>query len=129
MSDATRAILEFAPARVEVENLPGGGCILRSPVKLEPYAPNICEYLTDWAEKTPDRTFLAERDGEGGWRRIRYGEALAFVRSIAQALLDRGMTPDRPVMILSDNSIDNGMRSSAPCMWAYRWCRPRRPIR
>ena len=109
MSDAPRASLEFAPARVEVEALSGGGFILRSPVKLEPYASNLCEYLTDWAEKTPERTFLAERDGEGGWRRIPYGEALQLVRSIAQALLDRGMTPDRPVMILSDNSIDNGM--------------------
>lgn len=109
MIDAPRSRLDFAPARVEVENLSGGGFVLRSPMKLEPYASNLCEYLIDWAEKAPERTFLAERDGEGHWRRISFAEALEVVRSIAQALLDRGITPDRPVMILSDNSIENGL--------------------
>ncbi len=109
VTDAPRAHLDFAPARVEVENLPGGGFILRSPMKLEPYASNLCEYLIDWAETAPERNFLAERDQDGSWRRITYGEALNLVRSIAQALLDRGMTPDRPVMILSDNSIESGL--------------------
>ncbi len=109
MIDAPRARLDFAPARVEVENLSGGGFILRSPMKLGPHASNLCEYLIDWAERTPQRTFLAERDREGCWRRITYGEALERVRSIAQALLNRGMTSDRPVMILSDNGIENGL--------------------
>ena len=109
MIDAPRARLDFAPARVEVENLSGGGFIFRSPMKLGPHASNLCEYLIDWAERTPQRTFLAERDREGCWRRITYGEALERVRSIAQALLNRGMTSDRPVMILSDNGIENGL--------------------
>ena len=109
MIDAPRARLDFAPARVEVENLSGGGFIFRSPMKLGPHASNLCEYLIDWAERTPQRMFLAERDREGCWRRITYGEALESVRSIAQALLNRGMTSDRPVMILSDNGIENGM--------------------
>jgi len=109
MTDAPRAELEFAPARVTVEHLPGGGFILRSPMALEPYASNLCEYLIHWAEKTPERAFLAERDPEGHWRKVSFGAALGRVRSIAQALLDRGLTPDRPVMILSDNSIENGL--------------------
>jgi feruloyl-CoA synthase len=107
--DAPRASLEFAPARVEVEKLSGGGFILRSPMKLEPYASNLCEYLIHWAAKAPERTFLAERDREGHWRRISFREALGLVRSIAQALLDRGLTSGRPVMILSDNDIENGL--------------------
>ncbi len=109
MIDAPRARLDFAPARVEVESLSGGGFILRSPMKLGPHASNLCEYLIDWAERTPQRTFLAERDREGCWCRITYGEALERVRSIAQALINRGMTSDRPVMILSDNGIENGL--------------------
>ncbi len=76
---------------------------------LEPHAANLCEYLIDWAKKAPDRTFLAERDREDRWRRVSYGEALGSVRSIAQAILDRDLTPDRPVMILSDNGIENGL--------------------
>ncbi len=107
--DAPRASLEFAPARVDVEYLSADSYILRSPMKLAPYASNLCEYLIDWAEKTPERTFLAERDQKGSWRRVSYGVALDLVRSIAQALLDRGLTLDRPVMILSDNGIENGL--------------------
>ena len=109
VTDAPRAQLDFAPARVTVENLPGGGFILRSPMALEPYASNLCEYLILWAETAPGRSFLAERDPEGRWRKVTFGAALGRVRSIAQALLDRDMTPDRPVMILSDNGIENGL--------------------
>jgi feruloyl-CoA synthase len=106
---AGRATPEFAPARVDVEQLPGGGLILRSPLKLESYAANICSYLVDWAEQAPERTFLAERSVTGDWRSVTYGEALASVRGLAQALLAHGVSEDRPVMILSDNSIENGL--------------------
>ena len=109
MNTDCRAHLELAPARVEVEELPGGCFILRSPIKLTPYVGNICCYLTHWAEQAPERTFLAERDQAGNWRRVSYSEALHNVRAIAQALLDRGVSVDRPVMILSDNSIESGL--------------------
>jgi len=99
----------FAPAEVDVEHLPGGGLILRSPMQLEPCAANICSYLVDWAELAPRRTFLAERSADGGWRRISYSEALVAVRALAQALLDSGASVDRPIMILSGNSIENGL--------------------
>ncbi len=104
-----RASLEFAPARVSVEDLPGGGFILRSPMALEPYAANLCEHLIHWAGTAPERSFLAERDPAGGWREVSFAEALDRARTIAQALLDRGVTPERPVMILSDNGIENGL--------------------
>ena len=100
---------KFAPAEVDVECLHGGGFVLRSPVKLESCAANLCWYLVDWAEKAPERTFLAERTGTGAWRTITYGEALVSVRSLAEALSAHGVTPDRPVMILSENSIENGL--------------------
>ena len=106
---AGRATPEFAPARVDVEQLPGGGLILRSPLKLESYAANICSYLLDWVEQAPERTFLAERSVTGDWRNVTYSEALASVRALAQALLAHGVSEERPVMILSDNSIENGL--------------------
>ena len=73
MTDAPRAHLDFAPARVTVENLPGGGFILRSPMALEPYASNLCEYLIQWAGTAPERTFLAERVNGGAKRDHRGG--------------------------------------------------------
>jgi len=100
---------KFAPAAVDIERLQDGGIIMRSPSQLDPYATNVCSYLVDWAQRTPQRTFLAERSAQGNWRRVSYGEALSSVRSLAQALLDRGVATDRPVMILSGNSIENGL--------------------
>lgn len=100
---------EFAPALVDVEYLPAGGLVLRSPVQLEPYAENICSYLVDWAEQAPERPFLAERSASGEWRCVTYSDALASVRALAQTLLNHDVTVDRPVMILSDNGIENGL--------------------
>ncbi|HKW53306.1 MAG TPA: AMP-binding protein, partial [Stellaceae bacterium] len=99
----------FAEPAVRVETLPGGGMILRSPQALKPYARSIGEWLERWAREAPERTFLAERDGKGGWRRLSYGDARAGARAIGQALLDRRLGPARPVMILSDNGIDHAL--------------------
>jgi len=100
---------DFAPAAVDVENLENGGFILRSPLSLDPYVTNICSHLIEWAEKAPQRTFLAERTASGEWRRLTYGEALPATRSLAQALLAHGVTVERPLMILSGNSIESGL--------------------
>jgi len=100
---------EFAPAKVDIEHLPDGGLILRSPMKLEPYAANLCSYLVDWAAQAADRTFIAERLATGEWRHLTYGDALDSVRALAQGLMDHDVSADRPLMILSENSIDNGL--------------------
>ena len=100
---------EFAPAKVDIDHLPDGGLILRSPMRLEPYAANLCSYLVDWAEQAADRTFIAERATTGEWRHLTYGDALDSVRALAQGLMDHEVSADRPLMILSENSIDNGL--------------------
>lgn len=108
-----RTTPEFAPAEVDVEKLPGGGYILRSPMSLNPYADHICMWLIDRANDDPQRTFLAERRNGGDWQRVSYGQTLASVRSIAQSLLDRNVTADRPVMLLSENSIAHALLQMA----------------
>jgi feruloyl-CoA synthase len=55
---------------------------------------------------------LASRDGEG-WRKITYLEALNAARAIGQALLDRGLSLKRPVLILSGNGIEHGLLALA----------------
>jgi feruloyl-CoA synthase len=81
------------------------GLVLESPVS--PGAPARCvgDWLVGWARDRPEATFLAERDRGGAWTRLSYGDALTAVEGIATSLLERGATPARPVMILSDNSI------------------------
>ncbi|MBA3903703.1 MAG: feruloyl-CoA synthase [Rhodocyclaceae bacterium] len=108
MSKPPFASLRFAPAAVEVDRRADGALILRSPQKLEAYPRCLGEHLERWAREAPERCFLAERAG-AGWRRLSYGEALPLVRSIGAALLARGLSTERPAMVLSDNSIDHAL--------------------
>ena len=101
--------LRLAPASVNVERK-DGNIYLRSPQKLAPYARCVTEWLVKWSDRTPERIFLAERRGEG-WRRVSYRETYGAVRRIGQALLDRGLGPERPMAILSDNSVDHALLS------------------
>ena len=82
---------------------------MESPHPLGAYADKLTERLEHWASVAPDRTYLAERDDAGGWRRVSYGQALTAVRSLAQAIIDRRLSPARPIVILSGNSIDHAL--------------------
>jgi len=108
MSKAPFASLAFAPAAVEVERRDDGVQVLRSPQPLKPYARCLGEHLERWARVAPDRCFLAERAG-AVWRRLTFGEALARARAIGAALLARGLSAERPVLVLSDNAIDHAL--------------------
>jgi feruloyl-CoA synthase len=108
VSKAPFASLNFAPAKVEVDRRADGALVLRSPQKLQPYARCLGEHLARWAREAPERCFLAERAG-AVWRRLSYGDALAQARAIGAALLARGLSAERPVLVLSDNSIDHAL--------------------
>jgi feruloyl-CoA synthase len=112
MSPVLQSDLRFAPAKVELEKRPDGTTLLRSPMTLGACARCVTEWLVDWAQKTPDRAFLAER-ADGGWRRLSYRETLDAVRRIAQGLLARGLSAERPLAILSDNSVDHALLALA----------------
>ncbi len=100
--------LELAPAEVAVTYHADGSLVLRSPRALDAYPATLGERLRHWARATPDRVFLGERVGNG-WREVTYVEALAAVQRLAAALLVRGLGPRRPLMVLSDNGIDNAL--------------------
>ena len=101
--------LRLAPPAVQVERK-NGNTYLRSPQKLGPRARCVTEWLVHWSDKAPERVFLAERKGDG-WRKLTYRETYGAARRIGQALLDRELGPDKPVAILSDNSIDHALLS------------------
>ncbi|MBI4969988.1 MAG: feruloyl-CoA synthase [Rhodospirillales bacterium] len=105
------APLSFAPAAVDVRQLPGGGMILSSPQLLGPYPLSLGAMLVHWAATQPERVFLAERKPDGVWRKVTFAQTLDAARRLGQALLDRGLGPDRPLAILSENAIDHGLIS------------------
>ncbi|MFZ1207356.1 MAG: feruloyl-CoA synthase, partial [Pseudolabrys sp.] len=52
---------------------------------------------------------LAQRDAQDQWRKRSYAETLADVRRIGAALLRRGLSAERPLVILSGNGIDHAL--------------------
>ncbi len=76
---------------------------------LGPYPDKITERFAHWAVTVPDRIWMAERDDQGGWRNLSYGEAMARIRAIGQVFLDYGLSAERPLIILSDNSIGHAL--------------------
>lgn len=99
----------LAPPRVEREDLPGGGFVLRHADALQPHARCIGSWLEHWNRVTPDALFLAERASDGGWRRLSYRQVRQAIGRIAQGLLDLNLPPGKPVVVLSDNSVDHAL--------------------
>lgn len=97
--------------------------LLSSGHRLLPFSRCVGEWLEHWACLTPDQVLFAERTGESAagnqsektpaWRKVTYRQALRYVYGLGEALLDRGLNQDRPLAILSDNSIDHALLSLA----------------
>ncbi|MEA2395162.1 MAG: feruloyl-CoA synthase [Solirubrobacteraceae bacterium] len=96
----------FAPPRIVAERRDDGAVLLRSEEALGPYPPSMAHAFRANADAHPDRVLAARRDGEG-WRTLTWGEARLRADAIAQALLDHGLGPARPLMVLSGNSIEH----------------------
>lgn len=105
--------VRLGEVKIEHENRPDGSIVLRSLVPLGEYPANAASLFRHWAAAAPDRTFLAERDADGGWRRLTFGEAGRLVEAIGQALLDHGLSDARPLAILSGNSIEHALLTYA----------------
>lgn len=103
----------FAAPAVEIERQADGSVRLWSPQPLLPYASCVGEYLARWAREAPDRPFLLERGAAGAWEGIRYGEALARVQAIGAWLLAARLSAERPIAILSENSVEHGLLALA----------------
>ena len=87
-----------------------GSTVITSTEPLGAYVGRITDRFLHWAATTPERTLVAKRlpkEQGGDWRRVSYGGALVAARSIAQALIDRGVSVERPLAILSDNDVEH----------------------
>ena len=108
-SDAPLRAISFSDPAVTIERRDDGTIYLRPKLALGDYPPRLTDRLHHWAKTAPDRIFMAERDGGRGWRQITYAELLASSRHIASGLLARGLSAEKPVVILSGNSIDHAL--------------------
>jgi len=106
----------FAPVDVVRREEPEGIVYLDCGTSLPPSAPSVCAWIAFWARTEPERICVAERDG-AGWRSLTYAQVFARVRTIASWLVANGAGAERPVAILSENSVDHWLLAYA-CMYA-----------
>jgi hypothetical protein len=100
--------IDYAQPNIACERGSDGIYHLRSRTPLEPYDTSLAAMFRSSVRRAPDRVFLAERVGDG-WLTVTYAAARRLVDGLAQALHDRGLSAQRPVMILSGNAVDHAL--------------------
>jgi feruloyl-CoA synthase len=94
---------------VVVERRSDGAILMRSPHPLPAHPKRLTDRLAHWAKEAPGRVFLAQRSPSGGWRTLTYAQTFAAVRAVAAALLQRDLSAERPIAILSGNDIEHAL--------------------
>ncbi|RIK99385.1 MAG: feruloyl-CoA synthase [Proteobacteria bacterium] len=100
--------IAFGRPDVTIEHRADGTIYLRSRSGIDAYAPRLTDRLYHFAREAPERVFMAERQGEG-WRKVTYAGMLDAARAVASALMARGLSAERPVVILSGNAVDHAL--------------------
>jgi feruloyl-CoA synthase len=100
----------FAAPAIVADRRADGSIIVKSTVPLQPGARCVGDWLEHWARQTPDKIFLGERaKADAPWTTVSYSDALRQVRSVASWVLAQGLSAERPLVILSDNSIEHAL--------------------
>jgi feruloyl-CoA synthase len=100
----------FATPAIIADARADGSILVRSTTPLKPAARCVGDWLEHWALQAPDRIFLGERaNADSPWTTVTYREALGIVRAAASWVLAQGLSAQRPLVILSDNSIDHAL--------------------
>src|SRR5262245_18927414 len=104
----TRPAKLCAP-EVRVDRRADGTLYLTSARTLPAYPDRLTDRLVHWANTAPDRIFMADRAPDGAWRKLTYAQALEGVRRIGGALLQRNLSAERPIAILSGNDLGHAL--------------------
>jgi feruloyl-CoA synthase len=106
--------IEWLKRDIAIDKRADGTIVLKSRIPLQPYEKHIPASLAKWAKQAPERIWLAQRGGpDRQWRKVSYGEAKRTVDALTQGLLNLGIAEERPVAILSGNSIEHALMTQA----------------
>jgi feruloyl-CoA synthase len=100
----------FATPAIVADRRADGSIVVRSTTPLQPAARCIGDWLEHWARQAPQRIFLADRtSADAPWSTVTYKDALQQVRAAAAWILAQGLSAERPLVILSDNSVEHAL--------------------
>ncbi len=105
--------IAYAEPRIVCEKAADGSLRCRSTEPLAAHERSLARLFRAAVERNPAGLFLAERAPAGEWRRLSYEAARPAVDALAQGLIERGLSAERPVMVLSGNSIDHALLTLA----------------
>ena len=119
--------MRYGITRVTRKETPEGVQYVQAEQALLPHPQRMTDKLLHWARVAPERTFLARRQRlghghTGDWQHLSYGRALAGARRIGQALLERQLSDQRPVLILSENSLEHAMLALGCMLVGVPYC-------
>ena len=105
----------FGPTSTTKTVLEDGSILLKLDQELGDFPEKITEKLIYWAEKTPNKTFIARRRSlaENDWEELTYADTLQKVKAIGQYLLNLNFSKDETIVILSENSIEHALLALA----------------
>jgi feruloyl-CoA synthase len=113
MLAAPPALPLFGELDPVVETRADGIIVVRAQQELPPYPATWMDRLEHWSVEAPERAFLAQRAPDGGWDKLKFGEAYDKALRMGSWLLAHGASVERPVLILSGNDIGHGLMSLA----------------
>ena len=100
----------FATPKIFAERRADGSILVKSSTPLQPGARCIVDWLEHWARQAPDRIFVGDRtNADAPWSTVTYKDALRQVRAAAAWILAQGLSAERPLVILSDNSVEHAL--------------------
>ncbi|MGB0922434.1 MAG: AMP-binding protein [Alphaproteobacteria bacterium] len=103
-------LLKQLPPQVEIDRRDDGSVLIWQTHDVGEVDKSIAHIFAEKCAEHPERKFICEREGgTGPWNHITYGQAWDQARAVAQAMLDQGMGPQTPLMVLSSNSIKHGV--------------------
>lgn len=105
--------VHFGPTKTRKNVLSDGIVELELAAPLEEYPEKLTEKLRFWATQKPDVIFIARRNNNGEWVRLTYADTFKKVERIAQYLLNLGLSEQKTLVILSENSLEHALLSLA----------------
>ena len=100
----------FAKPAISADRRADGSTVVKSTTPLGQSARCVGDWLEHWARQAPERIFLGDRAGaDAPWRTVTYAAALRQVRAAASWILAQGLSAERPLVILADNSVDHAL--------------------